>query len=465
MFSKDGSADYMSCTARKSSPHRAKAPRQRLTDTLSGLRVGVIGAGPSGLTLATGAALAGADVEVFEKRPAPTDTKDKNPAQPSFSFVITPHTFEALSWIGVNLGADKTMGLLGRAAICQQGMAVVSQQKYGRQPTDRYISTERRCLIAAIAEQAAESGVQFHYDHEVINCNERTGALQVVCPDDKRREIGFDVVVFADGLHSTGRKCLDRSGDGANLSKDSIGWASLPTKPSQTLPPDYLSMCPRQYGVLDVWIPPSPFSEGPGSLLVMAPGDLISGSQVTESDLELLFPPGSRGLITYLGDASDFIGRQFRRFSYVTADRWSAGRVVCIGDAIHAAPPHTGGGANAGIQDAIALVYWLEQALIESPLADLEQVAQIAFDGFESERRPVAEAITRICRSHGDDLVSGRFSSPVSEIKRLFYGALESFAGYRSEYQKVLFETRPSQPSIARPALVEIQRRRQLQRA
>jgi len=69
--------------------------------------------------------------------------------------------------------------------------------------------------------------------------------------------------------------------------------------------------------------------------------------------------------------------------SVLLTDRWSVGRVVLIGDAVHATTPHLGAGAGAAIEDAIVLC---------DELAGGQSVAQALAD-FERRRIPRASLV------------------------------------------------------------------------
>jgi 2-polyprenyl-6-methoxyphenol hydroxylase-like FAD-dependent oxidoreductase len=75
-----------------------------------------------------------------------------------------------------------------------------------------------------------------------------------------------------------------------------------------------------------------------------------------------------------------------------TLSTWSRGRTLLIGDAAHATSPHAGQGASIALEDAYRLVC----ALRDQPDTG------IAFQNFESERRPRAEQIVALARRNGN---------------------------------------------------------------
>jgi 3-(3-hydroxy-phenyl)propionate hydroxylase len=72
-------------------------------------------------------------------------------------------------------------------------------------------------------------------------------------------------------------------------------------------------------------------------------------------------------------------------FHALVADRWRAGRVFLLGDAAHMMPPFAGQGLNTGLRDAGNLA-WKLDAVLRGLAGDL------LLDSYERERRPNAEA-------------------------------------------------------------------------
>ncbi len=76
------------------------------------------------------------------------------------------------------------------------------------------------------------------------------------------------------------------------------------------------------------------------------------------------------------------------------ADRWRDGRVLLAGDAAHSMPPFGGQGLGAGVGDALALAWRLDEVRrgLSSPAI---------LGGYESERRPRVAEMTRTARNAG----------------------------------------------------------------
>lgn len=73
-----------------------------------------------------------------------------------------------------------------------------------------------------------------------------------------------------------------------------------------------------------------------------------------------------------VGPGTEIIYRPLE--SVLVTESWSAGRVVLLGDAVHATTPHLGSGAGAAVEDAIVLVEELASAhSVEAALANYDR--------------------------------------------------------------------------------------------
>jgi 2-polyprenyl-6-methoxyphenol hydroxylase-like FAD-dependent oxidoreductase len=95
----------------------------------------------------------------------------------------------------------------------------------------------------------------------------------------------------------------------------------------------------------------------------------------------------------------DWIGRR------LVADKLRDGRIFICGDAAHLWVPYAGYGMNAGIADAFNLS-WLLAAHLKgwAPAAILE--------GYEIERLPITEQVSRFAMKHAEKAIAERTSTP-----------------------------------------------------
>lgn len=95
-------------------------------------------------------------------------------------------------------------------------------------------------------------------------------------------------------------------------------------------------------------------------------------------------------------------------FGSAVADRWRAGRVLLIGDAVHLMPPFMGQGMCTGLRDAANLAWRLDRLLEGVSDAGL-------LDSFEAERSTQAEALVRMSVAAGE--VSCTFDPAVAAAR------------------------------------------------
>jgi 3-(3-hydroxy-phenyl)propionate hydroxylase len=104
-----------------------------------------------------------------------------------------------------------------------------------------------------------------------------------------------------------------------------------------------------------------------------------------ETDAEALKPESIRGMLQlYGGDTEAEIVRQIvYTFHARTAERWREGRVFLAGDAAHLTPPFAGQGMNSGVRDAHNLSWKLAAATSG-------RITSALLDTYAQERRPHA---------------------------------------------------------------------------
>ncbi|MFK4731329.1 FAD-dependent monooxygenase [Agromyces mediolanus] len=95
-------------------------------------------------------------------------------------------------------------------------------------------------------------------------------------------------------------------------------------------------------------------------------------------------------------------------FDLAHVPRWHRGRVVAVGDAVHATSPNAGQGASLALEDAATLAGCLRR----------EADPTAAFDEFERLRRPRVEAVVAYARKLGRQKQGGgsRFATAVRDL-------------------------------------------------
>lgn len=143
-----------------------------------------------------------------------------------------------------------------------------------------------------------------------------------------------------------------------------------------------------------------------------------------------------RSLLERVGPDAD---EEFRRIAVYTfharlADRWRIGRVFLAGDAAHLTPPFAGQGMNSGLRDAHNLAWKLSEAVKGS-------VSDAFLESYQSERSPHAWEMIQLA------LRMGTVMMPHNRIKALlirsFFRALTIYPPARDYFGQMKYKPAP----------------------
>lgn len=323
----------------------------------------VVGAGPTGLTLATALGMRGVRVNIIDRLAVGANT--------SRAAVVHARTLEVLERIAV---ADR---LTAKGLKCETFsvkdrdrnlMSIGFKHLPTRYPYTLMIS--QATTEAVLVERLNEVGVCVDRPRTLAALTQDGDGVEVLLDDGTRRRSRY--VVGADGMHSKVRELAG------------IGFSGDRYEQSFVLADAYLSGMGREEVILY-------FS--PAGMVVVAPlpggahrivATVDEAPESPDSDfvqglLDLRGPERNRVMVQSIVWGSRF------RVHHRIADRYRQGRIVLAGDAAHVHSPAGGQGMNTGIQDAIALADSLEQAIQTRDAG--------ALDRYEAERRPVAERV------------------------------------------------------------------------
>jgi len=336
----------------------------------------VVGAGPTGLTLALQAHDHGARVRIIERR--------SGAFRPSRALILHPRTLEALRPLGV------TDAVLARANIAPEGYLYLGARVVRARLADLalpdtpfpHLSLVRQMDVeTALAQALAERGIEVErgvelvgvrdgVDHAVAALRTKTGLERVAC----------DFVAGCDGPESLVRRSADIRWYGRAYRQEVV---LADVELDANLEQCVAHVLAGRRGLVFV------FALGERAtwrLLATVPTRRDHapfgqpGPGVTRSELQALVDDaGLDARITKLV----WSGRY--QVQHRLAARMRRARLFLVGDAAHAFSPATGQGMNTGIQDAINLGWKLAFA----PTAtDCESL----LDSYDRERRPVARA-------------------------------------------------------------------------
>ncbi|MEV4230771.1 FAD-dependent monooxygenase [Streptomyces bobili] len=343
----------------------------------------VVGAGPTGLTLALQAHDHGARVRVVERRP--------EAFRPSRALILHPRTLEVLRPLGVT---DALLELADTAptAALHLGSRVVEARLAGLALPDTafpHLSLVRQMDVERVLTQAlADRGVVVGRGTELVAARDDGHSARAVLRSRKgTEEIRCTFVAGCDGPASTVRACAG------------MGWHGRPYAEEVVLADLDLSGNSGSSG--------AQMFAGRQGLLLLFP----LGEQATWRLLATRASHGGSGpdfgqpgpavpcaeLQKLMNDAG--LDARIERLAwsarvplqYRLARRFRQGRLFLAGDAAHNYSPATGQGMNAGIQDAVNLGWKLGFAVSCSgggPRGG--QGAEVLLDSYDRERRPAA---------------------------------------------------------------------------
>lgn len=344
---------------------------KRSTDgTGDRLPVLVVGAGPTGLLLASELRRRGVPCELIDAQAAPLHWDRATVVHPR-----SLEIFESLGLIGTFLDA----GTPQRGAKVHSNGEVLGAFELSncgsRYPFNLGVSEE--VTESILTDYLHEQGGEVSRSSRLLGLTPRAdGVLAEIERDGARSQVEASWVVGCDGLHSPTR---DASGIGFEGHDIPEPWAVFD------------ATVRGWTGVFDVTFV---YLDPPPVILTALPGQrwrVYLRPTSAESDL---VADATSTIRRYHPDASFVDVENPTRFHCHTkvATRFRTGRVLLAGDAAHLCSPAQGHGMNTGLQDAFNVAWKL--ALVGHGAAD-----PALLDSYEAERRPVAEMVAR----SGDD--------------------------------------------------------------
>jgi len=312
--------------------------------SLAAQRILVIGGGFSGMSAAIELRKQGADVDLVE-----IDPEWRNYGA-------------GISLGGATLRAFRSLGVL--EAFLERGSAqdgVSIRLPHGPQvamlPTPRLAGPDvpgggaimRPVLAQILVDATRAAGTRLHLGCSFSTIEQEGDGVHVSFTDGRRER--YDLVVGADGLNSKVREALFPDAPKPRYSGQGVWRAVVPRPP--------------EIETATMWIGPkvkpgvNPVSKTQMYLFITEPravNEHLDPSTFAEHVRALLadFPaPELQAIRAGLGADSMIVYRPLE--GLLVPQPWSRGRVVLIGDAVHATTPHLASGACIGIEDAIVL--------------------------------------------------------------------------------------------------------------
>jgi 2-polyprenyl-6-methoxyphenol hydroxylase-like FAD-dependent oxidoreductase len=328
----------------------------------------IVGAGPTGLTLAASLLLRGVDVALVDRQSEGANT--------SRAAGVNARTLEVLE--GSN-GLDVTRRLLKegieapRFAIRDGAKALLSIDFSGLQTAYPFTllvpqSTTERLLLDRVRELGGDV-IRPKVLATVVQ--DATGVTATFADGDTIRA---RYVVGADGMHSTVR---EQAGIGFSGGAYEHSFVLADAQLSGDAPTDEVRLFWASEGLTVVAPLPN------GDFRVVAPVDDAPEVPSIEFVQQLLDARGPGGItVTGISWGSRF------RIHHRVADTYRAGRMLIAGDAAHVHSPAGGQGMNLGIQDAVVLA--------DALAAVLDGGSDALLDEYSANRRPIATQVVAL---------------------------------------------------------------------
>jgi 2-polyprenyl-6-methoxyphenol hydroxylase-like FAD-dependent oxidoreductase len=308
-------------------------------------RVLIVGGGVSGLALANGLAAAGIHVEVVERNP-----RTSGSAIGLWSFSV--RAFEKLGLKDELLAAGAVSEKLETFDPRGNLVQTVDYAEIPIAPGQPAQVMVSRPALAAMFDRVARARgahIRHHVTFETVH--ETKDGVEVTFTDGTSGK--YDLLVGADGVFSTVRRELFGN----------------PLEPRRAATGNWQTTVPnKDLGIRNpvYWV-----GEGSGSFMLYPSGldrcatglsdTLTERPPTPEAEkarvCELLsaFDVPQARYVQQLVEAGEVV-MEFRRVHWLLVQPpWFRGRMVLVGDAVHASPPNLGGGASMAVEDAAVL--------------------------------------------------------------------------------------------------------------
>ncbi|MQA07411.1 MAG: FAD-dependent monooxygenase [Pseudonocardiaceae bacterium] len=333
----------------------------------------VIGGGVAGPVAAMALRKAGIEATVYESYPSTADGIGG-------SLALAPNGQAALEVVGAREAVVAAAQPIHRSVLSFDGKEVAIPSLTGLPPLQL---VHRADLHRALHGIAAERGIEIEHGKRLMAVEETATGVTARFADGTTATA--DILIGADGIHSTVRTMIDPSAPGPGYT-GALGFEAVVDRP---VPSEPGSMCfafgKRAYYLY--WRRADGRTGWGANLPQDEPMGLTEARAVpAEEWLRRLRDaygdddPGGE-LIRHVG--ADQLQVTGSLHIMPSVPRWHRGRMVLVGDAVHAPSNSSGQGASLAIESAIELARCLR---------DLPD-ASTAFGAYESSRRPRVERV------------------------------------------------------------------------
>jgi 2-polyprenyl-6-methoxyphenol hydroxylase-like FAD-dependent oxidoreductase len=324
----------------------------------------IIGAGPTGLTVAASLLTNGTRATIVDRQAEGANT--------SRAGAINARTLEVLEGLDVSRRMVKE-GVQAPNFTIRDGRKVLIPIDFSRLPSAYPYTlllpqndTERLLL-----ERVVELGGEVLRPKVLATLVQDADGVSATFEDGDVIRAAF--IVGADGMHSTVR---EQAGIGFHGDKYEQSFVLADVRLTGDAPTDEVVLFWAAAGLTVVAPLPN------GAFRVVAPVD--DAPEVPSADFVQRILD-DRGYGVGRMTVTDVLWGSRFRIHHRVADTYRSGRILLAGDAAHVHSPAGGQGMNLGIQDAVALADALTQVLGGSP--------DTVLDDYAAARRPIAQQV------------------------------------------------------------------------
>lgn len=299
----------------------------------------IVGAGPTGLTLALTLARYGISFEIIDRKTTPSNN--------SRAIGIQPRTIEVFSRL------DVAKEVLGRARTIEKGNLYFSGQWTAKLEFSRlvtpypFVTLLRQNETEAILEAALnEHGHYVQRGESLVSLTHYPSRVLAHLESDSNRTIKAKYVVAADGANSSIRRMLALPFSGKSFKES---WVLADMKAKWNISREEVHIFFSDRGVLEVF----PLTDD----TIRITGNLASDESFSEAELRQLIEQRSH-MDVEIDEVEWF---SLFRVHNRMVDSFIHNRVILMGDAAHINSPVGGQGMNTGIADSFNLGWklWL----------------------------------------------------------------------------------------------------------
>lgn len=363
------------------------------------LKIVIAGAGIAGLSAAIGLALDGHEINVYERR------YDHDGEEESTGGIqLQPNAVKILKeWGAFGVLCEFTQDSFGVDVRSQHGKTL---QLVNMQPRGGVRYGTRGAFKTALQKYAIVCGVRVHRGCQIVDVEDNATQATAVLADGKRETA--DLIVGADGTSSAVRRSLFPSFQPTTLDH-CVFQIAVP-----------LSFMHESQQTKDLLrhSPAMSVHMGPSRCIISSPSidanlydvqlfdldypvssdphpQILTGRMTDMEYIRNRFGGFEAGITKVMNAANSLWKWRLRQVTGLSAWSSANGRILLIGDACHAIPPHSGQGAAMSVEDGAILAELLSQRPRERDM-------RVIGKAFESIRRPRCDLVRRFAKAQGD---------------------------------------------------------------